>query len=384
MNIINAKIYTMDVKIIRNGYITVEGGKITVVGEMAGFAATSTDILDVNGAGVYPGFVDAHSHLGMWEDGLGFEGDDGNEATDPSTPHLRGIDAVNPMDHCFEEAYYAGVTTVVTGPGSSNPVAGQLAAIKTYGNRIDDILVKEPLAIKFALGENPKGIYHGKNEAPETRMATAAIIREQLYKAKKYLEDKQKAAEDEDFDEPDYDIKCEALLPLLRGEIKAHFHAHRADDIFTAMRLAREFKLNYVLIHCTEGHLIADKLRAEGADAVIGPLLCERSKPELRNLTPKTAAVLNGQGIPFAICTDHPVIPIQYLPLTAGLAVREGLPYEEALKAITINPARICGLEDRIGSIKPGKDADLVVFDDDPLSVYATPKMVFINGSRVV
>lgn len=384
MDVINAKIHTMEDQIIPNGYITVEGGKITDVGEMAGFTVSSSDILDINGAGVYPGFVDAHSHLGMWEDGLGFEGDDGNEATDPSTPHLRGIDAVNPMDHCFEEAYRAGVTTVVTGPGSSNPVAGQLAAIKTYGNRIDDIIVKEPLAIKFALGENPKGIYHGKNETPETRMATAAIIREQLYKAKKYLEDKQKASEDEDFDEPDYDMKCEALLPLLQGEIKAHFHAHRADDIYTAIRLAREFKLKYVLIHCTEGHLIADKLHAEGVDAVIGPLLCERSKPELRNLTPKTAAVLNERSVPFAICTDHPVIPIQYLPLTAGLAVREGLPYEEALKAITINPARICGLGDRIGSIKPGKDADLLVFDGDPLSVYTTPKMVFVNGFRVI
>ncbi len=384
MNIINAKIHTMEDLTISNGYLTIENGKITALGEMSGFTGSRTDALDLGGAGIFPGFVDAHSHLGMWEDGLGFEGDDGNEATDPSTPHLRGIDAINPLDHCFEEAYRGGITTVVTGPGSSNPVAGQLAAIKTYGSRIDDIILKEPLAIKFALGENPKGVYHGKNQAPETRMATAAIIREQLFKAKKYLEDKQKAAEDEDFDEPDYDMKYEALLPLLRGEIKAHFHAHRTDDIFTAIRIAHEFKLQYVLIHCTEGHLIAERIKGEGACAVVGPIICERSKPELRNLTPKTAGVLHAQGVGIAICTDHPVIPIQYLPLSAGLAVREGLPYEEALKAITIYPARICGLDARIGSIKPGKDADLVVFDGDPLSVYATPKMVFVNGSRVV
>lgn len=384
MIIVNAKIYTMEQDVIPNGFIEAHDGVITRIGEMSQLQSLPDDAIDVKGAIVCPGFVDAHCHLGMWEDGMGFEGDDGNEATDPSTPHLRAIDAINPRDNCFKEALSAGVTTVVTGPGSANPIGGQLVAIKTLGGRIDDIILKEPLAFKFALGENPKGIYHGKNQSPETRMATAAIIREQLYKARKYMLDKRRAQTDEDYDEPEYDMKCEALLPLLEGKVKAHFHAHRTDDIFTAIRIAREFNLDYVILHCTEGHLIAPEMKKENACAVVGPVICERSKPELRNLTPATAGVLHENGVQFAICTDHPVIPIQYLPLCAGLAVREGLPYEDALRAITINAARICGLDDRIGSLAPGKDCDLAVFDTDPFSVYAKPSMVFVNGVRVV
>ncbi len=375
----------MESPVIENGFVIVQGSIITELGTMDQYRSMEEDAetYDVKGADVYPGFVDAHCHLGMWEDGMGFEGDDGNEATDPSTPHLRAIDAINPRDHCFEEAYQAGITTVVTGPGSANPLGGQLVAIKTWGGRVERIIVKEPLAFKFALGENPKGTYHGKNQTPETRMATAAIIREQLYKAKKYLEDQENAQQDEELDEPDYDIKCEALLPLLRREVKAHFHAHRADDIFTAIRIAKEFGLDYVLIHCTEGHLIAEDIKEEGASAVVGPVICERSKPELKNLTPKTAGILHRHGVEFAICTDHPVIPIQYLPLCAGIAVRDGLPYEEALRAITINPARICGIDNRVGSIMPGKDADMLVFDADPLSVYSRPNLVVVGGKRV-
>lgn len=384
MIIINATIYTMEQDVIKNGYLCAEHGVITELGSMEQYRGSTEGVIDAKGASLYPGFVDAHSHLGMWEDGMGFEGDDGNEATDPSTPQLRAIDAINPRDNCFREALAAGITTVVTGPGSANPIGGQLAAIKTIGGRIDDIILKEPLAFKFALGENPKGIYHGKNQSPETRMATAAIIREQLYKARKYMQDKQRAQLDDDYDEPEYDMKCEALLPLLEGRVKAHFHAHRTDDIFTAIRIAREFGLGYVLLHCTEGHLIAPEIQQEGACAVIGPVICDRSKPELRNLTPATSGVLAAHDVPLAICTDHPVIPAQYLPLSAGLAVRDGLVYEEALRAITINPARICGIDDRVGSIAVGKDCDLVMFDTDPLSVYAKPRMVLVNGNKVV
>ncbi len=383
MIIVNAKIYTMEQDVLLNGYLSAENGVITEIGPMDKLVCIPQDAIDVNGASIYPGFIDAHSHLGMWEDGMGFEGDDGNEATDPSTPHLRAIDAINPRDNCFKEALSAGVTTVVTGPGSANPIGGQLAAIKTTGGRIDDIILKQPLAMKFALGENPKGIYHGKNQSPETRMATAAIIREQLYKASKYMTDMNRAQTEEDYDEPEYDIKCEALLPLLQGKIKAHFHAHRTDDIFTAIRIAREFKLDYVILHCTEGHLIASDIKQENASAIVGPIICERSKPELRGLTPETSGVLHKHGVPIAICTDHPVIPIQYLPLCAGLAVREGLRYDEALRAITIGAARICGLDDRVGSLAVGKDCDLVVFDTDPFSVYAKPVMVFVNGTKV-
>ena len=328
-----------------------------------------------------PGFIDAHTHLGMWEDSLGFEGDDGNEDTDPSNPQMRAVDAINPMDKCFSEALDAGVTTVVSGPGSANPIGGQLAALKTGGVRIDDMLLEDYAAMKFALGENPKNTYHEKNQTPVTRMATAAIIREQLYKAKRYEEDIRRAEGEEDL--PDYDMKCEALLPLLRGEKAAHFHAHRCDDIFTALRICREFSLTPVLVHATGGHEAAELLAAEHVPVLCGPLICDRSKPELRELTPRSAGILQRAGVEVAIITDHPVIPIQYLPLCAGLAVREGMDHEAALRAITINPAKICGIADRVGSIDVGKDADFILFREDPLSLAAKPEAVFLNGERV-
>ena len=282
------------------------------------------------------------------------------------------------------EALEGGVTTVVTGPGSANPISGQLAAIKTYGNCIDRMIVKAPLAIKMALGENPKSVYHDKSQTPVTRMATAALIREQLYKAKHYLHEKKRALEEEDSTPPEYDLKCEALVPALEKEIQVHFHAHRADDIFTAIRLAKEFDLDYVIVHGTEGHLIADQLKEEHARVLSGPFLSDRSKPELKHLTPSCPGILMKHGIQTAIITDHPVIPLQYLTLAAGLAVREGADHDAALKAITIEPARICGIEKQVGSIETGKDADLVVFEQDPLLLSAKPAMVFVNGIRRV
>ena len=388
MFIYNGKIHSMEQPAIENGYVEIAGGRIVSVGAMAGrpgFTPSPEDI-DARGALVLPGFVDAHSHVGMWEDAIGFEGDDGNEETDPCTPHLRAVDAVNPMDRCFSEALAAGITTVMTGPGSANPIGGQWLAMKTGGRRIDDMLICTPSAMKFALGENPKTVYHGKSLAPITRMATAAIIRDQFRKAQRYLEDIERAEsadEEDEYERPEYDMKCEALIPVLKRQLKAHFHCHRSDDIFTAIRIAKEFSLDYVLIHATEGHLIADVLAAEGAAAIVGPILCDRSKPELRSQTPANAAALHAHGVPFAICTDHPVIPIQYLPLSAGICVREGLPYEEALRAITINAARICGIDGRVGSLAPGKDADIALFDGDPLSTYVTPALVMQDGAVV-
>ena len=258
-----------------------------------------------------------------------------------------------------------------------------MAAVKTYGSCIDHMIVKAPFAIKMALGENPKSVYHGKNQAPSTRMSTAALIREQLYKAKRYQGELERAEKDEDFDMPEFDMKCEALLPALRREIQVHFHAHRADDIFTAVRIAKEFQLDYVVVHGTEAHLIAGGLVETRTRVLSGPFLCDRSKPELRNQTPSTPGILSGAGVPTAIITDHPVIPIQYLPVCAGLAVREGMDYEEALRAITINPAKICGLDHRLGSLEVGKDADLVLFDQDPLTIAAKPKMVIAGGKLV-
>ena len=384
MLIQNARIFTMEGQVIENGWLLTKQDKIASFGDMGDVpAGPDGDIFDAQGGILLPGLIDAHTHLGMWEDGLGFEGDDGNEETDPATPQLSALDAVNPLDRCFDEALAAGVTTVVTGPGSANPVGGQLIAIKTFGRRIDDMVLRAPLAVKFALGENPKGVYHEKDETPVTRMATAAIIRDQLFKAERYRRKLELAADDEEADEPDFDYKCEALLPLLRGEIQAHFHAHRADDIFTAVRIAKEFHLDYVLVHCTEGHLIAQELRGEGARVLSGPFLCDRSKPELRNLTPRSPGLMSAAGIEPALITDHPVIPVQYLTLCAALAVREGMDRMAALRAVTINPARILRLDGRIGSLRPGKDADFAVFDGDPLSLTVHVRLVAVNGRRV-
>ena len=328
-----------------------------------------------------PGFIDAHCHLGMFEDAIGFEGDDGNEATDPVTPELRAIDAINPMDKTFQEAYQGGVTTAVTGPGSANVIGGSFSAIKTYGHRIDDMILKTSVAMKIAFGENPKRVYDGKDETPSTRMATAAILRETLFKAKDYIEKK----EDEDSSKhPDFDMKMEALIPVIKKEIPLKAHAHRADDIFTAIRIAREFDLDITLDHCTEGHLIADDLAKEGLNAIVGPSFGERSKFELKNLTFKTPKVLTEKGVKVAITTDSPVTPLEYLALCAGLAHRAGLDEMEALKAITINPAEIIGIDDRVGSIKAGKDADIVIFDKNPLKNIDSQTFMTIIDGKVV
>lgn len=386
MQIINAKIYTMsDGGIIDSGFITIDGGKIAQVGEMASYKSDASQIIDASGRIVTPGMIDGHCHLGVFGDGLGFEAEDANEATDPVTPHLRALDGINPLDHCFSEALAGGITTVVTGPGSANAIAGMSIVMKTSGICVDDMLIKSPAAMKFALGENPKTVYHGKNQSPETRMATAALIRDNLRKAQRYLDDLNKsknAAPEDEIDPPEYDSKCESLLPLLRGELSAHFHAHRADDIFTAVRIANEFGLRYSIVHCTEGHLISSKLKCSGASVFVGPTLCDRSKPEMKNLDIRTAGVLNEEGILTAIVTDHPVIPIQYLPVCAALAVKGGMDKYEAMKAITVNPAKIMGISDRVGAISTGLDADIVIWNGDPLEILSKPEYVFVNGVR--
>lgn len=382
MLIKNAKIYTMEGRPIENGWLRTENGIIHSLGE--GQAPDySGEVIDADGGVLLPGLIDAHTHIGMCEDSLDFEGEDTNEDTDPSTPQLSAEDAINPMDRCFDDALSAGVTTVVTGPGSANPIGGRLIAMKTYGKRVDKMVLKNPVAVKFALGENPKTCYHANHETPVTRMATASIIREQLYKAQKYMDKLERASQDEDQDEPDFEYKCEVLIPLLKREIQAHFHAHRADDIFTAIRIAKQFNLDYVIVHGTDGHIIADELKEDGARVLSGPFLCDRCKPELHNQTPKGPGIMSKAGLEVALITDHPVIPIEYLSLCAGLAVKNGMDYEEALKAITINPARITKLDNRVGSLKAGKDADLVIFDGDPLQLYTNVKFVAVGGKRV-
>ena len=378
----NVQVWTMDEQNTRfTGWVLLENGKIAAMGEQNPPACAQA--LDGAGGVLTPGLIDIHTHLGLYEDGLGFEGADGNEDTDPVTPHLRVIDGINPMDRGFQEAREAGVTTVAVSPGSANPIGGQIALIKTAGRRIDDMVLKAPLAIKFALGENPKSVYHDKDETPVTRMATAAIIREQLYKAKEYFARKTRAEDDPEQDEPDYDCKLEALLPLLWGEADAHFHAHRADDIFTALRIANEFGLRPVIIHGTEAYLVADLLADEHVPVVCGPYMTDRSKPELCNLTDEAPGLLYQAGVATAITVDHPEIPLRLLPMALAVAVRAGMDKTDALRAVTSAPAQIAGMQERIGSLRVGLDADCVLWSGDPLDIANQVQAVFINGELV-
>ena len=394
MEIINGLIHTMGKQgVIKHGAIQVENGKIVWVGTMGEWqerrrAETknreldgSDQVLDAGGGWVLPGIIEAHCHMGITEEKKGQEGDDCNETVDPVTPWLRAIDAINSMDAAFDDAVRAGITAAMIGPGSSNVVGGQFALVKTRGRRIDHIIVKAPAAMKVAFGENPKVNYSGQGKSPSTRMAIAGMLRRELFEAKKYWEQKQKAQEKgEDFQE---DFTRECWIPVLRREIPLKAHVHRVDDIFTAIRIAREFGLNMTLDHCSEGHLIAEELAAEGYPAIVGPDLTSRNKIEVQNVAFKTAGVLARAGALVAITTDHPVSQIQTLPLCAGMAVKSGLPMEEGLRAITVNAARICGVSDRMGTLEPGKDADIAIFSGNPMEVFTRTLYTIIDG-RVV
>ena len=379
MIICNGKILPMVGDCIENGYVSWENGIITGIGSMESLPAG--EYYDAHGGWIMPGLVDPHTHIGLFEDSLGIEGEDGNEDTDPITPQLRVIDGINPMDRSFAEARQAGVTCCVVSPGSCNPIAGQISAIKTVGRRIDDMIVKQDCAIKFALGENPKSCYNDRDETPVTRMATAALIRETLYKAQEYDEQKKHAEDVTDL--PEYDAKMEALLPVLHGTCQAHFHAHRADDIFTALRIAKEFSLRPVILHGTEAHLVADILATEDVSICSGPFMADRSKPELRHLTEEAPALLTAAGVPTCITTDHPETPLKHMMRCATAAVQSGMDEMDALRAITIVPARIVGLSDRVGSLEIGKDADILVTSGNPLDYRTTVTAVFINGTPV-
>lgn len=381
MKIYNVKIFTMNKarSIIEKGWVEITEGKITAVCEGTPSSFEDVDI-DGGGAALYPGFIDAHTHVGLTTNGVGVESEDFNEESEPCSAQLRVIDAINPFDESFEKARNAGITSVLISPGSMNPVAGDIVAVSTDGRRIDNMLLRR-VGIKFALGENPKMTYMNRDETPCTRMAIAAMIREALLKAQRYMADKEAAESESDL--PELDPKSEALIPLLRGELKAHFHCHRADDIFTALRISREFGLDYVLIHCTDGHLIADELALENAAAVVGPIICDPCKPELANITPKNAGLLAQHGVKTAICTDHSETPIEYLPLTVGIAVKNGMTFMQALEAVTINAAEIGGIDDLAGSIEAGKRADMVMFEGSPFEVMSEPKLVMTNGTLI-
>ena len=382
MVITGAKIDPCEGPVIEKGFVEIKGRTIfrVAAGEYTG---SDPEIIDAAGCLVTPGFIDAHCHIGMWEEGLAFEGDDGNEETDPCTPHLRSLDAINPLDRAFADALRYGITTVVTGPGSANPVAGQIIAMKTSGSIIDDMVVKFPCAMKFAMGENPKTVYNGKSQPPATRMAVASIIREQLQKAQRYAQDLKRSQEDEDTDPPELDVRCEALLPVLRREIKAHFHAHRADDICTALRIIREFHLDGVIIHGTEGRFVAGAIAAANVPVICGPLIGTRTKPELRNMELDNPARLMEAGVKIAINTDAPELPVEMLATSLAMAVKAGVPSGEALRLITINAAEAAGIDERVGSLKQGKDADLLIFDEDPLGLLVRPKWVIADGRLI-
>lgn len=367
---------------IIHGDILIENGKIIEIGNNISHPQDA-QVIDANGNQVYPGFIDAHTHLGLWEDGMGFEGADGNEETDPITPHLNPIDGINPMERSFEEARNGGITSVCSTPGSANVMGGQCIAIKTVGRRIDKMVIKNPVASKIAFGENPKSCYGQEEKAPQTRMAIAAMLRETLKEAEQYLDAILMHEEDDENEKPDYDIKMESLLPVLRREIPFKVHAHRADDMFTAIRIAKEFNLRLTLDHCTEGHLIVEDLLEEGYPVVVGPSLSERSKIELRNLTFDTAGILSNAGMNVSLTTDHPVVPLHYLPICAGIAVKHGMMYEKAIEAVTINAAKLLGIEDRVGSLEIGKDADIVIWDNDPLEIQSNVLYTIIDGKVV-
>ncbi len=374
----NGYIKTMVGEDIPGGSVLIDdNGKIAAVGTM--IDAPDAEVIDAQGKLVTPGCVDAHCHIGLDNEAMGWEGHDYNEIVDPITPQMRAIDSINPMDEAFQNALEYGVTTACTGPGSANVVGGTFAAIKLYGRRVDDMIVKHPLAMKCAFGENPKRCYgQGMKKSPMTRMATAALLRELLAKTRRYMQDKENGKN------PAVDMKLEAMIPVLRKEIPLKAHAHRADDIFTAIRVAREFDVDITLDHCTDGSLIAQELAEEGLPAFVGPSLGGKSKIELKNKSFTTPAELHKAGVPISIITDAPVIPLQYLPMCAGLAVDAGLPVEEAWRAITINPAVQTGIGDRVGSLEAGKDGDVVIWSADPMTaVGAKAHMTIVNG-RIV
>lgn len=358
--------------------ILIDGGKIVKIGK--GLSADGAEVIDATGLHVYPGFVEAHCHIGLDGYGIGYEGHDYNELNDPVTPQVQAIDGINPFDPCMKMAAKAGVTCFATGPGSSNSIGGTFAAIKPVGTRVDNMIVKFPIAMKCAFGENPKRCY--QKQGISSRMTNAAKIREALNKAKVYKA-KIEAAGDDASKLPAYDQKSEALIPVLNHEIPLKAHAHQANDIFTAIRIAKEFGVGLTLEHVTEGHMIVDELAKENLPLAVGPTFGHASKFELQNKTWETPGILAKAGCHVSIITDAPVTPLHYLPLCAGLAIKAGMDEYEALRAVTINPAEHIGIADRVGSLEEGKDADVVIVDGCPFDVIGVIKHVLINGEEV-
>lgn len=384
MYIVGGIIKTMAGEDIPDGCIHIVDGKIAKIGrrdEIAIHPAAYERVLEIENGIIMPGIIEAHCHMGITEEKKGMEGDDCNETVNPVTPWLRALDAINTMDAAFDDAVRAGITSAMIGPGSSNVVGGQFAFLKTRGRRVDDLVVKAPAAMKVAFGENPKVNYSGQGKSPSTRMAIAGMLREELVRAVEYARRKKAAREQGESFEEDFRLEC--WLPVLDRQIPLKAHVHRVDDIFTAIRIAKEFNLRMTLDHCSEGHLIAEELAAEGFPAIVGPDLASRSKIEVQNMAFKTVGILNRAGVMTAVTTDHPVSLIASLPLCAGLAVKSGLPLEEGYRSITIYAARICGVDDRVGSLEEGKDADIAIFTGNPMEIFTETLYTIIDGNIV-
>ncbi|MGN1369738.1 MAG: amidohydrolase [Aristaeellaceae bacterium] len=370
----NGLLHTMEEKAPKRADLLIREGKIIKIAPDID-PDGDAEIFDAAGMQVYPGLIDAHSHIGIATEKTTSQLDETNEGTTPVTPCMRAIDAINPMDSAFHNAIATGITGVMVGPGSANPIGGQFAFIKTDGRRIDDMIVLAPAAIKIAFGENPMTNYGPNGNMPSTRMGIAALIREELFKAQQYF------AGGQDGQQKDFSLEC--YRDLFEGKIPLKAHVHRADDIFTAIRIAREFHLGLTLDHCTEGHLIAEEIAKSGYPAIVGPSLASRSKDEVAQSDFKTPGILHKAGVMVALTTDHPVSRIQQLPLCAALAAKEGWDAYHALRAITLDAAKICRVEDRVGSLKVGKDADLMICDGSPLDIATTVRATFIDGRQV-
>ena len=370
--IINGRIYTITGGIIENGTVLTQGGKITSVGADL-VLPSDAEIIDAGGAIVSPGLIDAHTHMGIEEE-IHPEGEDTNEMTEPLTAELRAVDGINPFDIGYKDAIKAGVTAVMVTMGSANIIGGLACAMKTGGRDLQDMVLKEEAGLKMAFGENPKRVYSEQKKSPNTRMATMALARQAFYDAKHYESKKE---------EEGYDLANEHILKALHGEIPIRLHAHRADDILSAIRLKDEFGLKMIIEHVTEGHLIVEQLKEANVAAAVGPSLSNRAKVEMENVTFATAGILASAGIKVALITDHPCTPIAYLPLCAGLAMKAGMTEEDAWKAVTINPAEMLGIDSRVGSIEKGKDADLVIWNGHPFTIAGAPKTVLLNGEIV-
>jgi imidazolonepropionase-like amidohydrolase len=370
---------------IEGGTVLLDAGKIVAVGGPDLEVPAGAEVIDAAGKWVLPGFIDAHAHVGLAEEAEGWAGSDVNEMTNPVTAYVRALDAINPADQGFRDAIGGGVLAVNINPGSGNPIGGQTAAVKCWGRVVDQMVLREPAGLKSALGENPKRVYGERKETPSTRLGTAAVIREAFVQASNYLA-RLAAAEDQPPSERkpvDRDLGLEALGRVLRREIPWRQHCHRADDIATAMRISREFGYQLVIDHGTEAHLLADLIAEQEIPVIIGPLFTTRAKVELRNISLANPGRLAAAGVMIAITTDHPVVPINFLIHQATLSVKEGLDPRTALEAVTINPARILGVDDRIGSLEPGKDADLVIWSGDPLDVTSRAERAYVDGREI-